>query len=502
MTRLLLGIDIGTYETKGVLVDLDGKVRAEARVRHGISTPQPGWVEHDADGVWWNDLTQVSRDLLTHVSDEDELVGMGCSAIGPCVLPVDAELRPLRPAILYGVDTRATAEIEEIEALLGVEEIVRRSGNTLTSQSAGPKVLWIERNEPEVAAQTRWYMTSQSYLVARLTGRVTMDHATAGYYHPFYELSELRWNCDGLESLVDPAKFPEVLWSSDVAGQVTAEAAALTGLPEGLPVIVGTTDSPAEAVGASVMNAGDLMLQLGSAGYLIQVQDQPVVNDVLWSAPWVLPGRYVLAAGTATGGTATRWIADQMDLDQGDGDANLFGRLMELARSAPAGSNGVLHLPHFSGERTPFHDPDARGAFLGLTLSTGRAELARSVSEGVGHSIALALATLMETGTSEPRIVAVGGGTQNEIILQTISDLSGQDFASAQSLGASYGDALLAGIGIGAIDEAEAATWPGVQGKTSARSADHAEVAAIRNAHEAYQRTYWALRAAREGANV
>lgn len=496
MTQLLLGIDIGTYETKAVLVDTAGLVRAEARARHGISTPAPGHVEHDAELVWWGDLVTVSRELMSGLAPDDEIIGIGCSAIGPCVVPVDAELRPLRPAILYGVDTRAAAQIAELEAELGQEEIFRRSGNTLTSQSAGPKALWIERNEPEIAARTRWYLTSQSFLVARLTGRVVIDHATAGYFHPFYDLGSSRWNCTGLEHLIAPEKFPEAAWSSEIAGTVTPAAAAATGLPVGVPVVVGTTDAPAEAVGSSVMRAGDLMLMLGSSGYLIQVHEQPVSAAALWAAPWVLPGHSVLAAGTSTAGTATRWIADQLDLDRGDGDAALFGRLLELARAAPVGAGGVLHLPHFSGERTPVHDPDARGAFIGLSLGTGRAEIARAVCEGVGHSVALALTTLVAESARPPRIVAVGGGTRNEIITGVISDVTGLELVLADTLGASYGDAILAGIGVGAVTAEEAAQWP----RTAGRITPNAETSGVlRRAHEEYNRNYRALRAAREG---
>ncbi|RGE20753.1 FGGY-family carbohydrate kinase [Leucobacter sp. wl10] len=502
MTRLLMGIDIGTYETKGVLVDAAGAVRAEARARHGISTPRPGWVEHDAETVWWADLVRVARELTSHAGPGDELIGLGCSAIGPCVLPVDAALRPLRPAILYGVDTRASAEIAELEERLGREEIFRRAGNALTSQSAGPKMLWIERNEPDVAARTRWYLTSQSFLVARLTGRVVVDHATAGYSHPFYELAELRYNCDGLAGTVPEEKLPEAAWSAEVAGTVTAAAAAETGLPEGLPVVVGTTDSPAEAVGSSVMAPGDLMLQLGSTGYLIRIGDRPATSDVLWAAPWVMPGRFVLAAGTSTGGTATRWIADQLDLERGDGDAALFGRLMELSGASPIGANGVLHLPHFSGERTPFHDPDARAAFVGMSLGTDRADLARAVSEGVGHSIALALAALVAEGGGDPRVVAVGGGIKNSIITRTICDVTGHELALAETVGASYGDAILAGIGVGAISEAEGAGWPGFLEPATPGADGDAGVREIRLAHDRFQRTYWALRAAREGEHA
>ncbi|WP_375003272.1 FGGY-family carbohydrate kinase [Aeromicrobium sp. CTD01-1L150] len=498
MVQLLIGLDIGTYEAKGVLVDADGDVRAEARHRHGVSTPAPGMVEHDAEDVWWSGFVTVVRELMGTLTEDDELIGLGCSAIGPCVLPVDEHLRPLRPAILYGVDTRATAEIAEIEAVLGTDEILRRSGNVLTSQSAGPKVRWVERHEPEVAAQTRWYLTSQSFLVARLTGRVVIDHATAGYFHPFYELGELRWNAEGLEALVPPEKLPDVAWSSDIAGTVTAEASRQTNLPEGLPVVVGTTDAPAEAIGSAVVETDDLMLMIGSSGFLIRVCDRPVRDERLWAAPWVLPGRYVLAGGTSTAGTATRWIAEQLDLDELQGDQALFTQLMALARSAPVGAGGVLHLPHLSGERTPFHDPDARGAFIGLSLSTGRAELARSVSEGVGHSLGLALSTFAAAHSRAPRVKAVGGGTRNEIITRVASDVSGFDLDIPDTLGASYGDAILAGLGVGAVSESDAASWVSNRDVVTARGPDDDEARVLRRQHREFTAAYQALRGMRE----
>lgn len=489
---LFLGVDVGTYETKGVLVDAAGVVHAEARARHGISTPVPGWVEQDADAVWWADLVAVVAELRAAVPDA-VIAAVACSAIGPCVLPVDEELRPLRPAILYGVDTRATGEIGLLEERLGTDEIVRRSGNVLTSQSAGPKVLWVERHEPEVAARTRWYLTSQSYLVARLTGRVVIDHATAGYFHPCYDLAHQQWDVDGIADLIPAGKLPPLAWSSEVAGAVTDAAAAATGIPAGTPVVVGTTDAVAEAVGSSVVAPDDLMLMYGSSGYFIRVTAHPHVDPRLWAAPFALPGRFVSAAGTSTAGTATRWIADLLGLDHGDGDTAMFGRLMDLVRAAPPGAGGVQHLPHFSGERTPVHDPDARAAFTGLSLGTGRAELARAVVEGVSASIAAAVSALLEGGHGHPRAVAVGGGTRNEVLVQTVSDLTGLTQRTAATLGAAYGDAMLAAIGTGAVTEEQAVGWVAFSDEVRP-GPDRPFRAADR-----YTRTYRALRAVREG---
>jgi xylulokinase len=450
--RLFLGIDVGTFETKGVLVNDTGTVVATASRRHGISTPGPLQVEQDADDVWWADLCAISRELMgTEVAKGATIAAVGCSAIGPCVLPVDEDLRPLRPGILYGIDSRAAVQIEELNESLGEDTIFARSGNGLTSQSAGPKIAWIAQNEPEVAAQTRWYLTSQSYLVAKLTGRVTIDHGTAGYFHPLYDLEALHWNVEGCEDFVSADQLPELLWATDLAGEITAEASIATGIPMGVPVIVGTTDSPAEAVGAGVVSAGELMIQYGSAGYLIAVLDAPHRDRALWSAPFVFPGSFVLAAGTATAGTLTRWIADILALDSSLGDEKLFGDLVALAQQSPVGARGVLVLPHLRGERTPVQDPHSRGIIFGLSLEHSRADVARAAIEGIAHSIAHAFSTYDLAGVPTQEITAIGGGTKNPILVESVSSLIGKSQQIAASSGASYGDAVLAALATGAI---------------------------------------------------
>ncbi|WP_448231139.1 FGGY-family carbohydrate kinase [Microbacterium lacticum] len=448
-----LGIDIGTFESKGIVVDETGAVLASARRRHGLSRPAVGHVEQDADEVWWADLVEIARELTTAI-DADEITGVAVSAIGPCVLPVDAELRPLRPAILYGIDTRAEAEIALMRERLG-DEVEERSGNELTSQSAGPKVVWIARNEPDVAARTRWYLTSQSYLVARLCGRVWMDHGTAGYFHGLYDLARGAWDPSGFEDFVTAEQLPPLAWASQLAGEVTAEAAALTGLRAGTPVAVGTTDAPAEAVGCSVADDGDLMLMLGSSGYFIQVFRTPRRAQGLWTAPFVFPGTAVLAAGTSTAGTATRWAVDLLGIE-GD-DAAVFPELVALASDASAGADGALFLPHLAGERTPLHDPDARGVLAGLSLDTTRPALARAVIEGIAHSVAHALSIYPEPGPD--RVVAVGGGTKNAVLVQSVADLLGRPLLVTESLGASYGDAGIAAVATGSATIDEVVAW-------------------------------------------
>lgn len=449
--ELFLGIDVGTYETKGVAVDASGAVVARARYPHAMSTPAPGYAEHDAERVWWRGLANVSNQLMAdQVVAASRVRAVGVSGIGPCVLPTDVDLNPLRPAILYGVDTRAAQQIESLTARLGEEVIFARSGNRLTSQSAGPKIQWIKEREPDVHARAAYFLTSQSFLVARLTGNVLIDHGTAGYFHPLYDLTAGRWDVSGCEDFIDEKNLPTLAWATDIAGPVTSAAAEQTGIPVGTPVIVGTTDAPAEAVSSSVVRSGDMMLMYGSSTYMIEMLDRPVFSDVLWSAPFVFPGSYVLSGGTATAGTLTHWMCDLLDLRQSAANpAQMFTALLELARESVPGARGLIFLPYFSGERTPLHDPNARGVIAGLTLRHGRADIARAMLEGISHSIAAALNAYEDAGQRPRRIYAVGGGTKNELFLQTVSDITGVDQVVADTDGAAFGDAALAAYATG-----------------------------------------------------
>lgn len=455
---LFLGIDVGTFETKGVLVDAEGEIVARARRRHGLSTPRPGHVEHDPEQDWWAGLCEISAELM-HAAQGSRVGAVGVSAIGPCIVAVDEELAPLRAAILYGVDTRASAQIRTLNAALGEAEILRRSGNSLTSQSAGPKIAWLRDEEPEVWRRAHWYMTSQSWLVARLTGEVTIDHGTAGYFHPLYDFEAGAWDVTGCEDFVDVGQLPRLGWASEVAGTVTRRASEATGIPVGVPVIIGTTDSPAEAVGSGVVDEGDVMAMYGSSGYFIRVGDKPITHRDLWAAPYVFDRSYVLAAGTSTTGTGTRWISDLLGITDPDDDVT-FARLLDLAHESPPGARGVMALPHLAGERTPFQDPQSRAAFVGLGLQHTRADLARAMLEGIGHSAAEALLTFARANVQLSRVVAVGGATRNDIIMATVATVTGSPQRVVGSPGASYGDAFLAAHGIGEIPHrADAKRW-------------------------------------------
>lgn len=455
---LVLGVDLGTYEAKGVAVAPDGSIVASATRPHRMGVPRPGWAEHDPEGVWWDGFIAVVSQILAHEQvTAERIAAVGCSGIGPCVLPVDADGRPLRDAILYGVDTRSTAQIAALEETFGVETIFARTGNRLTTQSAGPKITWIRDEEPEVFAAARRFVTSQTFLVGRLTDRWVIDHGTAGYYDPLYDPERLRWAPDWSGGVVDENRLPELGWSDEIAGAVTPGAAELTGLRAGTPVVVGATDAPAEAVGSGVTVPGRVMVMYGSTVFIIGVLDRPVPDPRMWSAPFVFPGTYVLAGGTATAGTLTRWFVDLVAPGVSVEDlAALFKSLAEEAATTPPGAEGLLLLPYFSGERTPLNDPKARGTIFGLTLTHGRGHLYRALLEGIAQGVRANLEVYRECGIDFEVIRAVGGGTKNELWLQAVSDVTGSEQTVVTGPGAAYGDAFLAALAVGTVDGPEA----------------------------------------------
>jgi xylulokinase len=442
MTELLLGLDIGTASSKAVLARPDGTVVATAERPHDVSMPRPGWVEHDAEGVWWNDVRALCAELLPAPG---ELAGVCISGIGPCVVPCDEDLRPLRPAILYGVDTRATEEIEELDRRYAAEAILARGGSALSSQAIGPKLLWLQRHEPETWARTAgWYMAS-SFVVARLTGEYVLDHHSASQCDPMYDLAAADWAHDWAQEIAPGVPLPRLAWPGEVVGEVTAAGALESGLPEGVPVLAGTVDAWAEGFSVGVRRPGDLMLMYGSTMFMVRVLDAPQTHPKLWATAGVEPGTLCLAAGMATSGALTAWLRDLT------GGAP-FETLVDEAAAAPAGGNGLLVLPYFAGERSPVFDPDARGVVAGLTLSHTRGHVARAIYESTAYGVRHNLEAIEEAGGPPSRTVAVGGGTKGGLWTQIVSDVTGlHQIVPEQTIGAAYGDALLAAIGTGLV---------------------------------------------------
>jgi xylulokinase len=452
--RYFLGVDIGTYESKGALVNEAAEIVASHVCPHEMESPLPGYAEHDAEKTWWADLCAITRALI----DKSELrpadiEALGVSTIAPCCLPVDRDVRPLRKAILYGVDVRAGEEIQFLNGLYGEDAIFERCGAPVTSQSAGAKVLWIRNHEPEIYAKADKFVTGATYLVAKLTGEYVIDRYTAATWVPLYDVGKGGWIDDtGLFCRRD--QLARCAWSHEVIGSVHARAARETGLAEGTKVITGTADASAEAISVGVLDPGDMLLMYGSSIFIIHVVERFTKDRRLWAGPYLFPGTYSVAAGMSTAGTLTRWFRDQFARDtrceQERTGVNSYELLARGVEEIEPGSGGLVVLPYFSGERTPINDPKAKGMMFGFNLLHTREHVYNACLEGVGYGIAQHFDIFDEREIGTRKVMAVGGGTKNPKWLQIVSDISGKTQHIAENnLGAAYGDALLAALGAG-----------------------------------------------------
>lgn len=451
---MFLGVDVGTGSSKAVLVDATGRIVDSATRSHEISLPRPDWAEFDAVEAW-TELATLCEELFAR-NDISALAGVCVSAMGPCLIVTDEALVPLRPAILYGIDSRAADEISELNAAFGADRIYAECGKELSSQAVGPKIRWIRNHEPEVFASARKWFSLSSWLVARLTSEYVLDHHTASQCDPLYDVKGNGWNDVWRDAVVEHLQTPRLAWPSEVVGTVTPAGCEATGIPVGIPVCAGTVDAWAEAFSAGVRRPGDLMLMYGSTMFFVEVLGGFHAHEKLWTTAGIEAGTLSLAAGMSTSGSLTTWMQSLF------GDVP-FETLVREAEAVPAGADGLVVLPYFAGERTPVFDPDARGLILGLTLRHDRGHLFRATYEGIGYGIRQILEFLENAGEPIRRIVAVGGGTRAGLWTQVVSDITGRSqVIPAETIGASYGDALLAAIGTGAVspdtDWAAAAT--------------------------------------------
>lgn len=435
--RTFLGVDVGTSSSKGVLVGADGTILASTSRSHSVSQPAPGHFEMDAQ-IWWEEFTSITEELTR--SHPTPVTAVGVSGMGPCVLIADNDGEPIRPAILYGVDTRSTEEVAELSAKLAPEELLDRCGSLLSSQSAGPKLLWLARNEPENYSRARHFFMPATYLVHRLTGEYVLDMHSASQSTPLFDRTELDWIDDAWNAIGPGIEQPRLEWAGAEAGRTIA---ALPGIPKGTPVTVGTIDAWTEAESAGALQPQDLFLMYGTTLFMIASGRTPASHESMWGTVSLEPGTWNLAAGMATSGAITAWLKNLA------GDRS-YEELTSLAADSPPGANGLILLPYFAGERTPLNDPDARGVIAGLTLNHSMGDLYRAALEGTAFGIRHNLEVMRESGIQVSRVVAVGGGVTGGTWTQIVSDVTGlEQVIPSITIGASYGAAHLAATMVG-----------------------------------------------------
>lgn len=451
-----MGIDTGTSETKGVLIDVDANIVASSTAAHDIKQVGPNAYDHDAEKDWWGDFCKVSRDLIEKSGvDPTDIKCVTTSALGLCCVAVDENCVPTRPAISYGIDGRAEKQMRDLEQEWGQEFIDRVFGRPLCSSDVPPKIRWIQENDPDAYERTAKFINSSTYITAKLTGEYYIDTflGMAGGFKPLYgeDGHPTEETCKGI---CRPDQLATIAEETDIIGHVTAEAAAATGLAEGTPVTPGGDDSACEAISCGIGKQGDLIVQFGSTIYMFLLTDHLVMDPRVWHEEFIIPGTCDVSGATNTAGSMTKWLRDTMFQDlkaaEESGGENAYTVMAQLAEQVPVGSHGLICLPYFAGERTPIDDPNARGAFFGLTIGHTREDMLRAGLEGVAYSINQHFRIFEEDGVPIHRVLVAGGGTKNHAWMQIVADVCGKTLLVPEvTIGASYGDAMMAAVAAG-----------------------------------------------------
>ena len=472
----ILGVDIGTQGIKAVLMDESLQVVEKAYTEHHYLQPRHNWFEHEAEGTWWNGFKKIVGDLMAKaaVSPRDVL-GIGCSALNTCMLPVDRDGRPLRNAILYGIDTRCKNEAVEITELFGEDRIMELCKMPLTTQQIGPKLLWYKKNEPRLFERTHWVFTTSNYIAYKLTGRFVLDYSQAAFYGPLYDFDRAEWSEDSCDRLGIPRGFlPELMNSDDLAGTVTEKVANEMGFAPGTPVVVGTGDSITELVSAGGFGRGELTLIYGTTGIVSLITDTaPPMKELFILPHTLMKGYFIATGGTVATGGLTKWFRDNFGeiekVMEGRTGTSAYALLGRQAGEIPVGSGGLVALPYFCGERTPIMDPLACGLIIGLTLFHTRAHIYRALLEAAAYSFRHHIEVCNNYGFEVNKVIACGGGAGSDLWVQIVSDVIGYDQEIPDlPLGSEIGAAYMAAKGVGLIDDI-AATVQGL-GRANTRT--------------------------------
>ncbi|MEJ1087863.1 xylulokinase [Microbacterium sp. Mu-80] len=446
---MIIAHDLGTTGDKASLHHDDGRLVASVTVGYPAHFAAGGIAEQNPQD-WWDATVAATRELLDRTGTAPaEVAGLVVSGQMMGAVLLDADGRPVRPAIIWA-DTRAGAQQRELEAALGAEHAYRLLGHRLNPTYSVSKIMWVRDNEPDVWSQVRRTCVAKDFIVLRLTGRLATDRSDASGTNA-YDQQSGTWSDEVLTAArLDPALFPEILESTDVAGTLTAEAAAELGLHTGVQVVMGGGDGPMAAVGSGIVAPEDgAYVCLGTSSWISFAADAPLLDPAMRTFTFdnVVPKSFVPTATMQAGGASVQWIAEALSPDPAHPET---GRLTAEAAEG-IDTDDLYFLPYLLGERSPIWDPHARGAFIGLGRHHTRAHLVRSVLEGTAFNLLTCIQAFRSSGAAIDRIDAVGGGAQSDAYLSVLADVWGVPVRrrtiveEANSLGA----AVTAAVGLG-----------------------------------------------------
>lgn len=445
-TEYVLGIDIGSSGCTAAVMNRDSEVVAESAVPYPSHHERPRWVEQDPDD-WFDAACQSVRACLARLpaGAGDRFAGVVTTAPHHTAVLLDADGRPVRRAILWN-DQRADAESREL--LAGAGELIRRTTHNVPAPTwTLPHLLWLARNQPTALERTRFVLFMKDYVRWRLGGDLVTDHIDAGG-SLLFDVARRAWSTELLGlARIDPSVMPRIRSPFDRAGEVGAEAAALTGLRVGTPVFVGTADTAAESVGSGAFRPGDSLIKLATAGNVQRIASAPIGIDGILTYEHPIDGLFYLNSGTAAAAASLGWFRTTFGDDNPDTAELAFERIDAEVLATTAGASGAIFLPFLTGERAPYWDPHLRAAFLGLTVAHRRGHLARAVMEGVAFSIRAA-ASVYETPLVAP-VRLIGGGARSLAWRQIIADVMAAEIVVPARPDASFGACLIAAVSAG-----------------------------------------------------
>lgn len=448
---MIIAHDLGTTGDKASLHGDDGRLHAAVTVRYPTRFGPGGIAEQDPRR-WWAAVGQATRELLagTGTAGADvRAIGFSGQMMGAVLL--DAGYEPVRPALIWA-DHRSTGQADAVLARLGADEAYRLLGHRIHPTYSLTKLMWVRDNEPEVFARVRHVCLAKDYVVQRLTGVLVTDPSDASSTNAYDQRSGT-WSTAVLAAAgLDGALYPEIVPATTVVGGVRAEAAEAVGVPAGTPVVLGGGDGPLAALGAGVIAPSDgAYAYLGSSSWVSMSADAPLHDPQQRTMTFnhVVPGRFVPTATMQAGGASLEWATDVL---RPGADPARFAEL--VAEAAEVDADGLYFLPHLLGERSPYWNAAARGAFVGLARHHGPAHLTRAVLEGVAFNLATCVAAFREAGYPIGAVDAIGGGAVSDVWLQILADVWGATVRrrsiveEANSLGA----AVTAAVGTGLVD--------------------------------------------------
>lgn len=481
MKQYLLGIDIGTSACKIAVFDRNGQVIAAANGDYPVYYPQPGWAEQNPE-KWWSAVCTAIRQVLDkgRIMPE-EIQGVGIDGQSWAAIAVDREGKVLTNTPIW-MDTRAADICQELNEKVGSDKIFALSGNSLQPSYTTAKIIWYQRNLPEVYKNTYKILQSNSYIAFKLTGEMTQD-MSQGYGVHCFDMHKGTWDEEMCESLgISMELLPPIHACHEVIGTVNEKATGECGLCVGTPVVAGGLDAACGTLGAGVIHPGETQEQGGQAGGMSICTGEYIADERLILGYHVVPGLWLLQGGTTGGGGVMRWLDQQFgDYERetgkksGKSSLDLFN---DMAEKVTPGSDGVVFLPYMSGERSPIWDPDAKGIYYGLDFSKTKAHFIRSAMEGVAYSLKHNLDAAKEAGADVRVLKAMGGSANSRLWTQIKSDITGKPIVVPSSdTATTLGAVILAGVGVGMYESFEEAVALTVEDKRSHKpNLENAEV--------------------------